>query len=243
MAFDYKEYSKLRSIARKRIERLSAAGIIDYVKIPTVSEIRKSENPERYLQDVQSFLGQKNTTVRAARKAEIKKLPPVRFDGKPKKQTKPKPPQTPEQLARRREQKRRSKAKRAVEKAAASPEQAKKYASYLKALETMGKQWREAGIDIGNWIGVLSPKKAIEFAEYMDYRFSQGDFKEQYVVDVFIKDFATMQKKGHNLSDLKKDFDQFLLDRKQLEANAEHTNKFGVSSGEVLSLWKQFVKG
>lgn len=241
---DYKEYSKLRSIARKRIERLAAAGKMDYVRIPTVKEIKASKNPEHYLNVVQSFLGQ-DMTVRRAKKANISKVSPVSFAEKKATLPKPKPALTPQQelakQARRREQKRRSKAKRAVEKAAKNPAQAKRYASFLKAYEKVGKDMRALGIDLGQWVGVLSPKKAVAFAEYLDYRFSQGDFKEQYVIDIFIRDFATMQKKGHSLSDLQKDFDAFLADRKKLEANEEEASKYGATSGEMIGLWKQFV--
>lgn len=250
---DFKEYSKQRSIARKRIERLSAAGKMDYVKIPTVAEIRKSAHPEMYMQQVQSFLAQPYTTVKAARKANVTKLAPVKFTDKPepKKKTRrttpaaQKAPQlTPdEKLARRREQKRRSKAKRAVEKAAKDPAQAKRYAAFLKAFEKVGKDLRKLGVDLGQWMGVLSPKNAIAFAEYMEYRFSQGDFKEQYVIDIFIKDFATMQKQGHSMADLRKDFDAFLADRAVHEQNAEHTNQYGYTTSEVMGLWKEYVKG
>ena len=43
---DYKEYSRLRSIARKRIERAAAAGKIEKVEIPTVAQVRRSADPE-----------------------------------------------------------------------------------------------------------------------------------------------------------------------------------------------------
>ena len=54
--FDYKEYSRLRSIARKRIERASQAGIMDAARIPTVAEVRASGNPAVYLNQVKRFL-------------------------------------------------------------------------------------------------------------------------------------------------------------------------------------------
>ena len=53
---DYKEYSKLRSIARKRIERAAAAGLAPYVYIPTVKEVRASDNPEQFMYNVRRFL-------------------------------------------------------------------------------------------------------------------------------------------------------------------------------------------
>ena len=40
----------------------------------------------------------------------------------------------------------------------------------------------------------------------------------------------------------KKDFENFLDKQKQLQANADHVNKYGVSTDEVMDAWKQFVQ-
>lgn len=236
MAINYKEYSRLRSIARKRLERAFRAGLMPEIKIPTVKEIRGSDNPEAFLNAVKSILND-SSTVREIRTA--KTAPKVSF------------PQTPaapvqklsaeEKRIRRNEQKRRSKAKRAVEKAAPSAAEGRKRAGYLKALETVSKKWREAGIDVGNWLGVMSPGMSKKFVDYMEYRFSQGDYKNRYAIDTFIRDFGTLVQKGYDFKDIQKDFGAFLVKQKELGKNQRRTNKYGIASDEVDQAWRTFV--
>ena len=237
---DYKEYSRLRSIARKRIERAVAAGKAAPVHIPTVKEIRASgKDPERYLANVKSFLESPTSSLAMIRKTPEVKFTVIDFAEKPKRAKKP---ISEAQRARRNEQKRRSKAKRAVEKSSANEAEAKERVGYLKAMDTLVKKWREVGFEAGNWLGVLSPSKAKSFVAYMDYRFSQGDYKNKYATDIFIKDFGKMVSKGYNLNDIEKDFDQFLLTEKKLKKNKKKANKYGISSDEIDELWGKFVE-
>ena len=237
--FDYKEYSRLRSIARKRIERASAAGIMDAARIPTVAEVRASGNPAAYLNQVKRFLEAPTLKqVRAgatAVQASFMKAPSVKKLSEEQKR------------ARRNEQKRRSKAKRAVEKEAErlgkDQKEINRRLGYLKALETVTEQWKAAGVDIANWLGVLSPKKAKQFTDYMEYRFSQGDYSSRYTIDTFIKDFGEMQRRGYSGEDLQSDFSSFLDRVKQLNKNKKKTNKLGISIDEIAQAWKMFVHG
>lgn len=237
---DYKEYSRLRSIARKRIERASAAGVAEYVRIPTVAEVRASANPDVYMEAVRGFLSNPTATLTAARKQRVT-FPKIDFAPKPP--VTKKREQTEAQKARRREQKRRSKAKRAVEKAAASPESARKQVGYLKALETVAKQWRAAGVDMGNWLGVMSPKKAKAFVDYMEYRFSQGDYNSKYVIDTFIRDFGELIQRGYNFDNIQSDFGAFLQKQQDLRSNAKRANKYGIQEDEIYESWRKFVRG
>ena len=234
---DYKEYSKLRSIARKRIERAAAAGVTEYVRIPTVAEVRASANPAEYMAKVRAFLNTPKATLREVRTDAIS-FPKLEFT--------PVPPLTqlsPEaKLARRREQKRRSKAKRAVERASGSTAEANKKVGYLKALETVSKEWKSKGVDIGNWLGVLSPGKAKAFVDYMEYRFSQGDYKNRYTIDTFIRDFGELVKRGYDFKDIQGDFGAFLAKQKALKSNAKKVMKYGITEDEVDSVWRKFVK-
>ena len=68
---DYKEYSKLRSIARKRIERAAKAGKTELVRIPTVKEVRSSANPDAYMAAVKSFLANPGATLTASKKTSV----------------------------------------------------------------------------------------------------------------------------------------------------------------------------
>lgn len=235
---DYKEYSRLRSIARKRIERASAAGKAEYTFIPTVAQVKKSANPDAYMRAIREYLKMPSLKDKPSGGAS---LPTINIPGGQLPTVRK--PTTEEQKARRREQNRRSKAKRAVEQASKSEGEAKKRVSYLRALETLAMKWREAGIDIGNWLGVLSPKKAKAFTDYVEYRFSQAKYNDKYVIDVFIKDFGEMVKRQYNFNDIEQDFGKFLEKQKQLSKNKRKTNKYGITEDEINTAWKKFVKG
>ena len=242
--FNAKEYSRLRSIARKRIERAAAAGAAAPVHIPTVKEARASADPGHYMAAVQRFLsspGSKLSNVRKDKQITFTKFDPT--PQQPATKRKSKYASEEERLARRREQKRRSKAKRAVEKAAASEKEARKRVGYLKALETVTEQWKAAGVDIANWLGVLSPAKAKAFTEYMEYRFSQGDYSSRYTIDTFIRDFGEMQRQGYSGADIQQDFSSFLNKYKQMKQNMKRTNKNGINIDEVAQAWKMFAHG
>lgn len=67
----HKEYSRLRSIANKRIARLEAAGLNrDNRKFATIQQIKESSkwNVESQLADVSKFLASDRTTVSGTRK-------------------------------------------------------------------------------------------------------------------------------------------------------------------------------
>ena len=236
---DYKEYSRLRSIARKRIERASAAGRTAYVKLPTVAEVRASANPEEYLAAVRSFLWSEGSTLKASKKKNIS-FTNIEFT--------PIPPGTVkglsdvEKRARRKEQKRRSRAKRAVEKSSATEAEARKKVGYLRALETVSRKWREAGVDIGNWLGVLSPKKAKAFVDYMEYRFSQGDYNNRYTIDTFIRDFGELVKRNYDFKDIQGDYSRFLEKQKVLGGNMRRAKKYGITEDEINNAWRTMAK-
>ena len=237
---DYKEYSRLRSIARKRIERAAAAGRGEYIRLPTVAEVKTSANPAQYMNAVRSFVENPYATLSAAKrqnaqlpKIELGQLPPVKKVSKLSPEAK---------RARRNEQKRRSKAKRAVERSSQSEAEARKKVGYLRALETVSKKWREAGLDIGHWLGVLSPKKAKSFVDYMEYRFSQGDYNNRYTIDTFIRDFGELVKRNYNFDDIEGDFSRFLVKQKTLGGNMRRAKKYGITEDEIDSAWRLMAK-
>ena len=240
--FNSKEYSRLRSIARKRIERAAAAGAAAPVHIPTVKEARASADPGQYMAAVQRFLSSPGSKLSNVRKDNVSftKFDPTPEPPVTKRRSKYKSEE--ERLARRREQKRRSKAKRAVEKASESEQEARKRVGYLRGLETVATQWKEQGVDIGNWLGILSPSKAKAFTDYMEYRFSQGDYKNRYTIDTFIRDFGELLRNNYDFKDIQGDFSAFLERQKQMKKDAKNTNKYGITEDEVDSTWRKFVK-
>ena len=150
------------------------------------------------------------------------------------------PPLSKEQKRQRdRERQRDYRRRRKVRETAISPEKGKKYEGYLKALETVSRTWRRAGKDIGIDLRSLSPSQAQAFVEYMDYRFSQGDFTQRYVIDEFIQDFSKLLSKGHSAKNIVNDFNLFLENRMQLENRMN--NMEGIPSWEFSGLWDDFI--
>lgn len=234
---DYKEYSRLRSIARKRIERAAKAGKAEYVYIPTVKEVKASANPQQYLNVVKDLLNTPGFGLKWLSADKTVSFPKVKI---------PPAPQIKKHLTeserkeRRKLQNKLSKTRARI-RASETGEKAKRKASFLKGLQTLVGKWQEAGIDAGGWIGSLAPKQLQAFADYIEYRFSQGDYSNKYVIDKFIMDFDEMVKKRFNLETIQSDFDVFLEHRKSLIANRNEVNEHGLSAAEANQLWNKFI--
>lgn len=234
---DYKEYSRLRSIARKRIERAAAAGKIEKVEIPTVAQVRRSADPEAFLKGVKAFLNTPGAGLSWLKADENLSFPRLELPEAP-----PNTKLSAEQKAeRRRRQNRLSKARARIRKEAGTPEEAKKKASYLKGLNTLISKWEAAGLDAGKWIKGMTPKQLQSFADYIDYRFSQGDYTVKYSIDTFIKDFGEMVKQNYNLENIQMDFGVFLDKQKKLSKNRKQVQKYGITEDFVDAVWKKFV--
>lgn len=230
---NFKDYTRLRDIAQKRQKRLSAAGLAAPIHIPTVKEIKAGMvDADTAMRTLKNYLSDAST-VTAARQtgtvASFQKFPEL------PKQLK----FTAEELRERRRQQARRSRQRARIRKESTPEQFKKYASYLKALDTVNKTWSKAGFKIGIDLTSMTPSQAQAFVEYMDFRFSQGDFTQHYVIDEFIQGFSKLMKSGYKGKDIVGDFNKFLEDRKGLEARA--SNMEGLSSAESMRLWDQFI--
>ena len=87
----------------------------------------------------------------------------------------------------------------------------------------------------------MSPGMSKKFVDYMEYRFSQGDYKNRYAIDTFIRDFGKLVQKGYDFKDIKADFGQFMVRQKELGRNQKHTNKYGITYDEVGQAWSKFV--
>lgn len=234
MAINFKEYTRLRDIVRKRNIRLSEAGLAPRVHFPTVAEIKSGfVSPSEALKAVKEYYSG-GTTVKAVRQTGL--APVIRsFPRMPKPQIK----SDAERKDRKRASDRAYRRRKAVREMALTPEKKSKYASYLKALETVSKVWKQSGFDIGIDLASMTPAQAKSFVDYMDYRFSQGDFNQHYVIDEFIQDFSKLMKKGYKGSDIQSDFNKFLEHQNQLRSRSE--NMEGLSSGEIMGLWDKFI--
>ena len=232
--FDFKEYTRIRDIVQKRIKRAVSAGLSHMVHVPTVKEIKAGiVDPQEALRALKGYYagGSQVKTIRQTGLVpEFKSFP-----------TLPElPPLSKEQKRQRdRERQRDYRRRRKVRETAISPEKGKKYESYLKALESVSRTWKRAGRDIGIDLKSLTPSQAQAFVEYMDYRFSQGDFTQRYVIDEFIQDFSKLLSKGHSAKNIVNDFNLFLENRMQLQGRME--NMEGIPSWEFSGLWDDFI--
>ena len=231
---DFKEYTRIRDIVQKRIKRAASAGLAPLVHVPTVKEIKAGiVDPQEALRALKGYYSG-GSQVKAIRQTglvpefrsfpTLPELPPLSKEQKKQKQ---------------REYQRDYRRRRKVRETAITPEKSKKYESYLKALESVSRTWKRAGKDIGIDLRSLSPAQAQAFVEYMDYRFSQGDFTQRYVIDEFIQDFSKLLSKGHSAKNIVNDFNLFLENRMQLQGRMD--NMEGIPSWEFSGLWDDFI--
>lgn len=230
--FNSKEYTRIRDIVQKRMKRAVSAGLMAPVHFPTVKEIKSGiVDPGQAMRALQRYYSG-GSQVKAIRQTGL--VPEFRqFPELPKQRKLT----SEEQKQRRREQQRFYRQRAKVRKAALSPEKAKRYESYLKALDTVAKSWGEAGRDIGINLKSMSPAEAQAFVEYMDYRFSQGDYKRRYVIDEFIQDFVRLKRSGHKPQNITKDFENFLENRQSLSNRKDQME--GITGSEFMGLWSE----
>lgn len=232
---NFSEYTRIRDIVVKRNKRAAAAGLMPAVHFPTVREIKSGlVSPAEAMRAVKEYYSS-GSQVKAIRQTgitpEFKSYPEL---------PKPKPITSDQAKARRREQQKEYRRRRKVRETALTPEKAKKYDAYLKALQSVSKAWKRQGFDLGISLTSLSPSEAQAFVEYIDYRFSQGDFTQRYVIDEFIQDFSKLLQKGHSAGQITNDFNAFLENRSQMQYRA--SNMEGLSNGEIMNMWDIFVR-
>ena len=243
---DFKEYSRLRDIAHKRIQRLQKAGFDADIYLPTVKEVRASENPYYFMRELRNFVNAP-TTVKEVRLQKTAKpvvhrpnfptVPQIRKETELEKQI------------RKKAQKKKSRVNRAVKKSA--PEgKSGRFTGYLKAAEKIAERWIQAGklsgdmkyMENAKFVLSMTPAQAKAFVAYTEYRFSQGDFEGRYTIVRFVEDFIELANKGVKLNSLQADFDRFLADQNKLSQHRADTEKYGIPAGEMLDLWSKFIK-
>ena len=231
---DFKEYTRIRDIIQKRIKRANKAGLAPMVHVPTVKEIKAGlvspSEAMRALKGYYSGGSQVKTIRQTGLVPEFKSFPSLPEE---------KPLSKSEKRQKQREYQRDYRRRKKVRETAITPEKGKKYESYLKALESVSRTWKRAGKDIGIDLRSLSPSQAQAFVEYMDYRFSQGDFTQRYVIDEFIQDFSKLLSKGHSAKNIVNDFNLFLENRMQLQGRMDSME--GIQSWEFSGLWDDFI--
>lgn len=241
MAKNVSEYTRLRDIAVKRAARLVEAGLAAPMRFPTIKEVGKgTERYEKELGKLREYVGHQ-ATVRNVKKSGTPFFNPVfgmpDFNEKKKQARKP---LTEAQRARKNARARERYKEQKVMNLG-GPEKGVRYRSFLRALNKVRSQWEKIGYNPGFDLEklTLNPEQAKAFVEYLDYRFSQGDFTQKYVIDQFIMDFGKMLNKNGKPGAIKDDFELFMKDRQGLQDRAGSMS--GMSEDETLSLWNAFV--
>ena len=223
------EYSRLRSIARKRIERLSAAGFAPNIHIPTVKELKATgASMSRATESLKQFLSS-GQTVKQARVAESTGTG-FQFEFKKEDFQKPKRVRTEAEKERRRERDRYNRLRRKAYSMSGSDEHKGDYAlRYTKGLERLKQS--------------IPPELLPAFYDYMEERFAQGvNIQKIYRYLDFVEDFTELMKKGeYNIKDIMKDFYEFVGDQAELRMKATDI-KDKMSATEVDRYWRKFIR-
>ena len=218
---DFKEYTKLRDIAQKRIKRGLAAGFNVTDKIPTVKELRQRGEyaAEIEYMKLEQFI---RTGFSLARRKEASR--PKLSDS--------------ERRERKRQQSRLYRRMR-VAREYEREEWPTKYQSYIKGIETLNRKFRESGLY--EYVIDIPPRKLPAFFAYMDKRFSQGSYRDKkYMYDIFIEDYSEMLKAGYRADQIVSDFEQFEADQALLSDSANNMSGRGYEA--AAELWHKFMR-
>lgn len=210
------EYSRLRGIAQKRLERLTAKGLAPAgISFPKVSELKTKAAREKALKHVQSFI-ESGTTLTDVKKSKQKKKVIVVNET---------PVLLTEKAIKERERRERRNAKRRA-RYAVTKNLTKAQKALLKGAKTLGLN--------------IPTDKIKSFIEYMEMRFSQVQESQFYAMAKYTEDFETILKKSPGKDDIVADFNRYVSNMDGKE------NLFNVlpSYGEnvVNDIWSNYVK-
>ena len=223
---DYKEYTRLRDIAQKRIKRGQAAGYGLDVHIPTVKELRQRGEGASEIEMIrlQQFI-KTGFSLERRRAASRPKM-------------------TEEERKERRREQSRQYRRRKVAREEAREDYPTKYLEYLKGIETLNrkirKQYKDNPAKMKRNLIDIKPKDLPAFFAYMDYRFSQGSSRDKkYVFDIFLDDFQEILKKGYDPAQTLADFKKFEAD--QLAIAERAGNMEGINYDRAAGLWTEYT--
>ena len=213
MATNYSEYSRLRSIARKRSERLGQTGAVAEIHFPTVKELKTAGiAPSQAMKAVNEFLNAPTT-----KKAYMKAPDVIRKDI--------------QQTVKAVESQIRKERRKAQTRAAA-----KRYREEIKSLTKREKAYLKAARTLGLKV---PPSMAKIFGEYLDVRFAQGNDSVFYRISNYVEDFqSVMDKKGYDAKQTMNDFNKYMADRDILLSNKD--SMVGLDFDK--DIWKVFAE-
>lgn len=215
----YTRYSELRSIARKRLERLAAAGYVnESVKFPSVKELKaQGISLKKALSSVQAFLDT-DTTV-----STVKRQPEERTT-----------------IFRKSEY---GVSVSTVDRLKKQQYQ-KTYRQRVKALTDDQRSLIKAARSLGL---KLTPTTVKPFEEYVKYRYAQGIGSVKYFMANIVEDYMEVTKgKGKKTEDVIADYERFLADRQELisswEAIVKGEEPTAQTSDEFSASWLEYIK-
>ena len=218
MASKYSEYSRLRSVARKRAERLSEAGFSQLVTFPTVKELKAAGiKPEQAVRQVESFL-KAPTQTRQYRRLDEQQRPVIFQEGT-------------QVIVTDKEREKRERRK------AQNRESAKRYRKRKKELTSDEKRLLESAKTLGVKV---TPKLAKVFQEYMKYRYDMVKESEYYLHEIYVESFIAAVKVGHKPEDVVNDFQAFLKDRKEWIKSGKNIK--GMNGDAFNNMFSKFIK-
>ena len=207
------EFSYLRGIAQKRLDRLQSAGLTSQaIRIPKASEL-SAKQKESYVRQLKEFLSS-GSTVKEARKTGNQFAPSRKGIAKQ---------QTAEQ------------AKRAEQRARKTAKQRERRHIIAGLTETQ-KGW----IKGARKIGLSIPTDNISaFIEYMEYRYAQNKDSQFYTV---VDDFYSIQEvKKKNLNSITADFARYRAERQDI-IDMMDRGEPGYSSYQFDKLWSNYIR-
>lgn len=219
MASKYTAYSELRSIARKRLERLSAAGYVnENVKFPSVKELKANKiSLKKALNAVNEFLAS-NVTVTTIKKQ----------------------PTTSTTVFKKSEYGVSTSTINRLKK----QEYQQTYRQRVKALTEDQRSLIKAARKLGLKIGPATVKP---FEEYVKYRYAQGIGSVKYFMANIVEDYMEVTKgRRKHPEEIISDYERFLADRQDLisswEAIVKGEEPTAQTSDEFNVSWLEYIK-
>lgn len=212
MSSNYKEYTRLRDIAQKRIGRISEAGLAPRIHIPTVKELKaQGVSAVEALKRITEFVSAPTTKTAFKKQTPIERASII----------------STSQNAIKSE-------KRRAQKRAANREYRKRIKSLTPEEKSELKGAKTLGIKI-------PPRYAKAYEEYMKVRYEMDKDTFKYTKLYATEEFASViAKKDYDPNKLADDFRQYLNDRRSLEDSAGKMT--GYSQPESESLAAEFLK-
>lgn len=210
------EYSRLRGIAERRLDRLREQGLLaaDF-HFPTVKQLQTAGQKRTALANLQEFLSG-GTKLGEVRKAGGRVAPVGRGRAAVLSE---------EAIKQKEARERRNERRRALyaERKRIISELTRDQAAMLKGARSVGLTIKTAEIN--------------SFIEYVEYRFSQNKDSSWYTI---ADDYEKLQKAGKTKGDLLGDFARFKADQQNLVDEAAGVT--GYDSGSFDRLWAEYIK-